>query len=399
MSALEHSEDNAGQLPEAGGPTKRHREAKPVASLEQLQAVFSEHLHHGLVNLKDLLLPEMVTFFEMLGQSSYRAGQMFRWIYLRRATSFAEMTDLSKHLRELLPTVAAIPSLELVTPKQSQQDTTKFLFTLGDGNQVESVRMRYLEHLGPGRIAVCLSSQVGCAMGCQFCASGKLGLVRNLQAWEMVDQALHIQRMHDAAQERVANVVFMGIGEPLQNFDNLIRAIKLLNCGEGFAVGMRHIAISTCGVVPMMRKLAELALPLKLAISLHAVNDQLRSKLMPVNRKWPLAELIEACRVYQEATGRRITFEYVMLQGVNDNLADADALLQLLHGLRALVNLIPYNATEQSGFVRSTKERVRQFQERLTAAGLRCTVRREKGSDIDAACGQLRLREINRIQA
>ena len=210
---------------------------------EELARAFPDHLHEGKVNLKDLLPSELEAFVRLLGQSPYRARQLIRWLYVRRAASFAEMTDLSRAFRQVLEDVAALPSLHLASPQESLQDTTKFLFTLPDGNPIESVRMRYLEHLGPGRLAVCLSSQVGCAMGCEFCASGKLGLVRNLQAWEMVDQVLAIQRRVDPRGERVANVVFMGIGEPLHNFRNLLRAIRILNHGDGLGIGMRHIEI------------------------------------------------------------------------------------------------------------------------------------------------------------
>ncbi len=363
---------------------------------EELARSFPDHLHGGRVNLKDLLPSELEAFVRLLGQSPYRARQLVRWLYVRRAGSFAEMTDLPRAFREVLEDVAVLPSLHLASPQESLQDTTKFLFTLPDGNPIESVRMRYLEHLGPGRLAVCLSSQVGCAMGCEFCASGRLGLVRNLQAWEMVDQVLAIQRLVDPHGERVANVVFMGIGEPLHNFRNLLRAIRILNHGDGLGIGMRHIAISTSGLVPAIRRLAEKRLPLKLAISLHATRDDLRNRLMPVNRRWNLAELLGACREYQAATGRRMTFEYVMLDGVNDSLEEADRLVELLGGLRSLVNLIPWNPVDHPFFRRSSKIRVRAFQDRVQQGGLRCTVRREKGSDIDAACGQLRLREIRR---
>ena len=365
----------------------------------QLQEQFKEHLDaQGKVNLKNLLPEELEHFFAILGESRYRVGQFLRWIYIRRVLEFEEMTDLSAKLRSRLQQLASIPNLKFADPKQSLQDTSKFLFLLPDGNMVESVKMRYLEHLGPGRVAVCISSQVGCAMACQFCASGKAGLVRNLQAWEIVDQALQIQRRLDGCGERVANIVFMGIGEPFNNMDNVLRAIKLLNCGDGFGVGMRHIAVSTCGVVPGMERLTQLQYPLKLAISLHATTDELRSKLMPVNRRWNLEKLIEACKNYQAAVGRRITFEYVMLEGVNDSLEDASRLVHLLKGLRALVNLIPWNAVDHPTFKRSSTNRVRRFQERVQELGLRCTLRREKGSDIDAACGQLRLRKAAQMR-
>ena len=363
---------------------------------QALAEAFSGHLHEGRVNLKDLLPSELETLVRHLGESPFRARQLVRWLYVRRVGSFEEMTDLSRDLRRRLEEVAVLPELLLEGPLESRQDSTKFLFTLPDGNQVESVRMRYLEQGGPGRVAVCLSSQVGCAMACDFCASGKLGLLRNLKAWEIVDQVLQIQRRLDARGERVANVVFMGIGEPLHNTRNVLRAVRLMNHPGGLAIGMRHIAISTSGLVPEMRRLAEKRLPLKLAISLHATTDELRDRIMPVNRRWNLEELLAACREYQAATKRRMTFEYVCLEGVNDSLEEADRLVSLLRGIRSLVNLIPWNPIDHPTFERSSKSRVRAFQDRVQQGGLRCTVRREKGSDIDAACGQLRLREIER---
>ncbi|MBQ7503252.1 23S rRNA (adenine(2503)-C(2))-methyltransferase RlmN [bacterium] len=361
----------------------------------RLQELFAERLDaEGKVILKELLPDELERFFAVLGESKYRVRQLMRWLYINRRWDFEEMTDFSAKLRYRLKLLASVPCLKFADPRQSVQDTSKFLFLLPDGNMVESVKMRYLEHLGARRVAVCISSQVGCAMGCQFCASGKAGLVRNLRAWEIVDQALQIQKVLDEAEERVANIVFMGIGEPMHNLDNVVRAIKLLNSGDGFGVGMRHIAVSTCGVVPGIERLAELRYPLKLAISLHASNNEVRSEIMPVNRRWPIEALLQACRRYQEAVGRRITFEYVMLEGVNDSEEDAARLVRLLKGIRSLVNLIPWNAVDHPSFKRSSKERIRRFQEKVQELGIRCTLRREKGADIDAACGQLRLRRM-----
>lgn len=362
---------------------------------QKLQELFAGRLDgQGRVILKELLPEELEQFFAVLGESKYRVRQLMRWLYINRRWDFEEMTDFSAKLRYRLAQLASVPCLKFADPKQSMQDTSKFLFLLPDGNMVESVKMRYLEHLGARRVAVCISSQVGCAMGCQFCASGKAGLVRNLRAWEIVDQALQIQRVLDSSDERVANIVFMGIGEPMHNLDNVVRAIKLLNSGDGFGVGMRHIAVSTCGIVPGIERLAELRYPLKLAISLHASSDEIRSRIMPVNKRWSIEPLLQACRRYQEAVGRRITFEYVMLEGVNDTVEDAVRLVKLLKGIRSLVNLIPWNAVDHPCFKRSSKERIRRFQEKVQELGIRCTLRREKGSDIDAACGQLRLRRM-----
>lgn len=363
-----------------------------------LQARTSGHLLDGKVNLKDLLPSEMEQLMLDLGQPRYKWQQLWRWIYVRLVTDFEQMTDLSKTFRAQLQDIAVVPTMELHKHLQSEaQNTDKFLFKMADGAVVESVKMRYLDpeaEQSPGRIAICISSQVGCAMACSFCASGLAGLQRNLATWEIVDQVWQIQRAVQAAGQRVGNVVYMGIGEPFQNYDNVLRSIRILNCQEGLGIGMRHLTISTSGLVPQIRALAAERLPIRLAISLHATYDELRNQIMPVNRRWPLAELLEACKEYQAATDRRITFEYVMLEGVNDSLQEAEALGKLLRGMHVLVNLIPWNPVEGAGFQRSRPGRVRAFQERVEAFGPKCTVRQEKGSDIDAACGQLRLRDM-----
>lgn len=356
---------------------------------------YKPHLYDGRVNLKDLLPAEMEQLMLDLGQPRYRWQQLWRWIYVRLCSDFDDMTDLSKPFRSLLQEVAVVPSMHLHQHLQSDaQDTDKFLFRMKDGAVVESVKMRYLEQVGAGRIAICISSQVGCAMACSFCASGLAGLQRNLAAWEIVDQVWQIQKAVEPLGQRVANIVYMGIGEPFHNYDNVMRSLRIVHAAEGLGIGMRHFTISTSGLVPQIRLLAAERLPIRLAISLHATNDTLRNEIMPVNRKWPLAELLEACREYQAATERRITFEYVLLEGVNDSLAEADALGKLLRGMHVLVNLIPWNPVEGAGYQRSRPGRVRAFQERVEAHGHKCTVRQEKGADIDAACGQLRLRDM-----
>jgi len=347
-------------------------------------------------NLKNLLPAELEEFFAGLGEPRYKVRQLIRWMYVRLVSDFEQMTDLSKSLRQKLAEVACIPELKLDKLEKSEsQDTWKFLFRLDDGSLVEAVKMRYLEHLGPGRVAICISSQVGCAMACDFCASGLAGLKRHLETWEIVDQVVQIQKAVAPLGERVANIVYMGIGEPLHNYENVLRSVKLANLGEGLGIGMRHIAISTSGLVPQIHALAEEKLPLRLAISLHATNDELRDKIMPVNRRWNISALLDACRTYQDATGRRITWEYVMLDEVNDSLEEADELGQMLQGIHSLVNLIPWNPVDGAVYQRSRPARVRAFQERVETYGIKCTVRAEKGSDIDAACGQLRLREEN----
>ncbi|MBS2033742.1 23S rRNA (adenine(2503)-C(2))-methyltransferase RlmN [bacterium] len=354
---------------------------------------FKPHLLDGKVNLKNLLPSEMEQLMLALGQPRYKWQQVWRWLYVRMVERFEEMTDLSKDFRRKLEDVAVIPSMGLHLHQRSEaQDTDKFLFKMADGSLVESVKMKYL--VGHGRIAICISSQVGCAMACSFCASGLAGLHRNLATWEIVDQVLQIQRAVEPLGQRVANVVYMGIGEPFHNYEAVLRSTRIINCGEGLGIGMRHLTISTSGLVPQIRQLAAEKLPIRLAISLHATNNGLRDQIMPVNRKWPIEELLQACREYQEASGRRITFEYVLLEGVNDSLAEAEALGRMLRGLHVLVNLIPWNPVDGAPYERSRPGRIRAFQEKVEAQGPKCTVRQEKGADIDAACGQLRLRDM-----
>lgn len=357
----------------------------------------------GRQNLKDLLPAELEAWLKEIGEPRYRAGQILRWIYQRGISDFDSMTDLSKSLREKLNEKAVIPTLGIRRASESRNgDTQKFLFELPSGGEVESVQMRYGEEgdtPGPnpgGRVAVCISSQVGCAMGCNFCASGVMGLKRHLSTWEIVDQVLQIQNAIRDQGERVANVVFMGLGEPLHNYDEVLRAVHLLNLSEGLGIGMRHLTISTSGLVPQIRQLAETGLPIRLAISLHAVRDELRSQMMPVNQRFDIATLLAACGAYYQKTGRRITFEYILLDGVNDSPEEARELAALLthHQIGALVNLIPWNPVDGVPYKRSKPGAIRRFQSIVEKAGIRCTVRQEKGADIDAACGQLRLRDL-----
>ena len=379
--------------------TKTLRPRRAVKSASELREAFASALFEDKINLKALVPEQLETLMEALGEPRYRVVQLLRWIYVRFVTDFQVMSDFSKAFRERLQEHCVIPELDIQIKQQSaEQDTEKFLFRLPDGSFVESVRMRYLEHLGPGRIAICISSQVGCAMACTFCASGLDGLKRNLSCWEIVDQVLQIQKFVAPRGERVANVVFMGIGEPLQNFDNVMAAIRQINSPEGLGIGMRHLCISTSGLVPQIRRLAEQRWPIRLAISLHAAHDDLRNQLMPINKRWPLAQLLEACREYQALIERRITFEYVLLDEVNDSLQDAEALGRLLQGFHALINLIPWNPVPGAAFRRSRPGRVRAFQNKVEEFGHKCTVRQEKGADIEAACGQLRLQEMDRAK-
>lgn len=352
-------------------------------------------------NLKDLTFGEMEEFVLELGEPKYRAKQLVKWLYGRGVDDFEAMTDLSKKFRALLTEAAVIPSLQVRRTSESKNgDTKKYLFDLPQGGEVESVQMRYPDEMGAARVAVCISSQVGCAMGCNFCASGVMGLKRHLTTWEIVEQVARIQNDLRPTGDRVANVVFMGLGEPLHNYDEVLRALRILNHPEGLGIGMRHITISTSGLVPQIMQLAQEGLPVRLAISLHAVRDELRSQMMPVNRRWNIEELMAACGHYYEKTKRRVTFEYILLDGINDSAEEAETLVELLHrhNIHSLVNLIPWNPVDGVPYQRSTPEAIRRFQNTVMRGGIKCTVRQEKGADIDAACGQLRLRDLKARQ-
>ncbi len=333
-----------------------------------------------MTDIKSMTQEELGTLFRDLGQPAFRAKQVFTWLH-RGVTSFEEMTDLPKDLRAKLAEHCVI-SYPTVERKQvsAQDGTIKYLWRLMDGNCVETVFMRY-QHGN----TVCVSSQVGCRMGCAFCASTLGGKVRDLTAGEILDQVLFTQM---DAGEAVSNIVMMGIGEPLDNFDNVLRFLELVNHPDGLNIGMRHISLSTCGLTEKIDKLAEYGLQLTLSVSLHAPDDPTRDKLMPVNRGTGVAKLLAACRRYFETTGRRISFEYAMIDGVNDSDAQADLLADWLEGTGSHVNLIPLNHVAESPLKPS--RRVRQFQQRLERRGLTVTVRRKLGGDIDASCGQLR---------
>lgn len=297
------------------------------------------------------------------------------------------MTNLSKELRTILEEKSTIPSLQVAARQESALDgTVKFLYRLPDGEAVESVLMRH--NYGN---SVCVSTQVGCRMGCRFCASTLEGMIRNLEAWEIYEQVL---RAGEYCGERISSVVIMGSGEPLDNYDNVLEFIRMTNSPEGLNIGQRHITLSTCGVVPGILRLAEEDLDITLSISLHSAEDKARSELMPVNRRYPLEELLETCRKYLKRTGRRITFEYSLLAGVNDSREEAERLGRLLKGLLCHVNLIPVNPVEGRGFAKPSRQQVEQFRKVLENLGIETTVRRELGGDIDAACGQLRRRFV-----
>ena len=334
------------------------------------------------MNLKSQTLPELTGTLKELGQPAFRGKQVYTWLH-KGVRSYEEMTNLPKGLRDLLAEKHPICPPEVVRKQESKKDgTIKYLWKLQDGNCVETVLMRY--HYGN---TVCISTEVGCKMGCAFCASTLGGLVRKLEPYEMLDQVLFTQV--DSGLP-ISHIVLMGIGEPLDNFDNVMRFLELVNSEEGMNISMRHISLSTCGLVPKLDELAQKKLQISLAISLHGSNNEIRSKIMPVNKAYPIEELLPACRRYYDATGRRIHFEYAMIDGVNDTPDHARQLLKLLKGLGAHVNLIPLNHVEESPLKPSTKSAVAIFQKTLEDGGVTATVRRTLGGDIDASCGQLR---------
>ena len=341
------------------------------------------------MNLKSMTQAEIGAVLKELGQPAFRAKQVYTWLH-KGVRSYDEMTNLPKALRDALAEKYPICPPEVVRKQESQKDgTIKYLWKLSDGNCVETVLMRY--HYGN---TVCISTEVGCRMGCVFCASTLGGLVRRLEPFEMLDQVLFTQV--DSGLP-IGHIVLMGIGEPLDNFDNVMRFLELVNSADGMNISMRHISLSTCGLVPGIDKLAEKKLQLTLSVSLHAPTDEIRNTIMPVNKAYPTEELLAACRRYYDKTGRRISFEYAMINGVNDREEDAKLLLKRLKGMGAHMNLIPLNHVEESPLKPSTKQAVKRFQDTLEAGGIPATVRRTLGGDIDASCGQLR-RKYNKEQ-
>ncbi|MBP5252167.1 MAG: 23S rRNA (adenine(2503)-C(2))-methyltransferase RlmN [Lachnospiraceae bacterium] len=336
-------------------------------------------------DIKSLTLSQLKEEMATIGEKPFRAGQIYKWLHVKLVSSFEEMTDLSAALREKLSSEYEITDLKKLEVQVSKDDgTRKYLFELGDGNTVESVLMRY--HHGN---SVCISSQVGCRMGCKFCASTIGGCIRSLEPSEMLDQ---IYKITNDINERVSNVVVMGMGEPLENFDNLIRFITLVTDENGLNISQRNITVSTCGLVPEIRKLADLHLSITLAISLHAGTDEKRKALMPIANKYSLDELLDACSYYFKETGRRLTFEYALIAGVNDTPADADEISNLARKVSAHVNLIPVNPVTETGFRPTSGKDTNAFKQALEKRGVNSTVRREMGRDIDGACGQLRKR-------
>ena len=343
------------------------------------------------IDLRSLQLEELREKLGNFGEPSYRAGQITDWLYKKRVESLENMTDLPQELRGRLAKLFAFERWEVVRVLGSQDATLKFLFRLSDGNLIESVLIPASPALygeKSDRRTICISTQVGCAYGCKFCASGLEGFSRNLRANEIVDQILAVER---ESGEKIDNIVFMGMGEPLANFDNVMTAIRIINAPWGLGIGARHITVSTSGLAPQIRKLANEPLQIRLAVSLHGATDDVRDQIMPINRKYNIAALLSACDYYTAHRRQRLTFEYILIAGVNDTEEQADFLAQHARRLSAKVNLIPYNSVEGLRWSRPSRNRQEKFLSILRADGVAATLRREKGHDINAACGQLRL--------
>ena len=337
-------------------------------------------------NIKDYNLADLKEELKSMGEKPFRAEQIFKWLYQEKVTSFDEMLNLSLELREKLKQNYTICNFNILRKLESKDGTIKYLFDVLDDNAIETVLMSY--HYG---YSVCVSTQIGCKMGCKFCASTGIKFIRSLTAGEIVEQIIKIEQDTGV---KVSNVVFMGIGEPLDNYDNVIKAIRILNNPKGLNIGARHISVSTSGLVPMIYKLAEENIQCTLSISLHATTDEKRSTMMPVNKLYNIEQLLQACKDYIKITNRRISFEYALAKDNNDNLEDAARLVKLLKGMNCHVNLIPINKIENGKFDKSTNENIMKFRDYLNDHGIVATIRRELGSDIDAACGQLRRKNL-----
>ncbi len=338
-------------------------------------------------NLLSYTQEKMKEEFVSLGESSYRAKQVFSWIYQKHVYDFSVMSDISKSFRAKLAEDYCLDLPKIFTRQDASDGTVKLLLEMSDGAKVETVLMRY----SYGNV-ICVSSQVGCNMGCAFCASGLLRKERNLTAAEMVGEVLVMNQILAEAAESVSHIVVMGTGEPFDNYDNVMNFVHIANDQNGLAIGARHITVSTCGLADGIKKYAEEGIQINLAISLHAPNDAIRNQIMPISRGYSMPRLLEAIRYYEEKAGRRITFEYILLAGLNDSLECADELADLIHKnhIFAYVNLIPYNPVKEKPFKRSSKEQIKAFADHLMKRGINATVRKEFGNDIDAACGQLR---------
>ena len=339
-------------------------------------------------NIKSFTLDELKNEMQALGEKSFRAEQIFKWIHQENVQSFDEMTNISKNFREVLEENYSLHNFKIIKKLESKDGTKKYLFDVLDGNAIESVLMQYKYGY-----SICVSSQVGCKMGCKFCASTGIPFSRSLEAGEIVEQILAVQREENV---RISNIVFMGIGEPLDNYDNVIKAISIINNPKGLNIGTRHISISTSGLVPNIYRLAKENIQCTLSVSLHSSNNEKRSEMMPVNKMYPIEELMTACKEYIKITNKRISFEYALAKDNNDNLDDAKELVKLLKGMLCHVNLIPINKIENGKYTKSTNDNIIKFRDYLNDNGIVATIRRELGSDIDAACGQLRRAELKK---
>ena len=337
-------------------------------------------------NIKDYNLEELKKELQSMDEKTFRAEQIFKWLYQEKVRSFDEMTNLSLDLRNKLKQNYTICNYNILKKQESIDGTIKYLFDVLDGNAIETVLMSY--HHG---YSICVSSQIGCKMGCKFCASTGINFIRSLTSGEIVEQIIAVEQDQNI---RISNVVFMGIGEPLDNYDNVVNAIHIINNPKGLNIGARHISVSTSGLVPKIYQLADENIQCTLSISLHATNNEKRSGMMPVNNAYPIEELIQACKDYIAKTNRRISFEYALAKDSNDNLDDAKELVKLLKGMLCHVNLIPINKIENGQYSKSTNENIMKFRDYLNDHGIVATIRRELGSDIDAACGQLRRKNL-----
>lgn len=340
-------------------------------------------------NIYDLSKEELENYFESIGDKKFRAVQILEWLYRKKVTSFDEMTNLSKLAIQTLKDNFIIEGLNLKTKFVSNDGTIKFLFELYDGNLIETVLMRH--NYGN---SVCVTSQVGCNMGCSFCASGELGKVRNLTLAEMALQVLYVDNYLNVENQRVSNIVVMGIGEPFDNYETLLKFLTVVNYPKGLEIGARHITVSTCGIVPKIYEFAEFPLQINLAVSLHAPTNELRSRMMKINKVYKIEELIKALKYYLDKTNRRITFEYILIKDVNDKDQDALDLIKLVKDINCYVNLIPYNEVITNPYKASSHERCEEFFEILRKHGVNATLRMEHGNDVAAACGQLRAQAI-----
>ncbi len=332
-------------------------------------------------NIYDLTLKQLEDYFISIDEKPFRAVQIYEGLYKKRYSTFDEMTNISKDLREKLKKDFSLTKIKMLIKEQGE-NVNKYLFELEDGNKIESVVM--FHDYGT---SICVSSEVGCNMSCAFCESGRLKKVRDLKAHEIVQQILIIE---EDIQKRITHVVVMGIGEPFDNYENVMRFIKIINCGKGIDIGSRHITISTCGIIPGIKRFMNEEGQVNLAISLHAPNNELRSRIMPINKAYPLNDLIEVIKEYIKKTNRRVTFEYIMLEGINDSEENAKELATLLKGINCYVNIIPYNETENIGFKRTKEWKIMKFYDILKKNKINVTIRKEFGGNVDAACGQLR---------